>query len=357
VIFLLYLLWVGVVFVLTNTATDAAKRTVFHPPVLEEQTLAWLKERNHDAESLGNGRYRIYWRDYSGNNLRDKYGALYSIRTFDWGPRGDIADALVSSSVEIVKTGEDTTSSQGLPRYRYHYHVKSLETSRQPIVTFRIFTRIPKNWKRDISDPLGWSNGGQPSQTESASNHVRWIHRGKDGIYGLYPGQSQSGFGFQCQGVPGILTADIWTTGRDMKGMEEVKTLHYTETAPRGPVIGPVAIPVGTSVLELARRLETLTSQSVELEWLDASAAASLRKHLEEVFIALGKNQQSAAKRALGAFVATLEELRKSTTTKQRDKLSPSSAGVEAEPLQEPVIIAEALTLLKTNAAYLLTRF
>lgn len=341
---------------LTNTETDAAKREVFQPLVPEEQTVAWLKERNHDAEDLGNGRYRIYWRDYSGDNLRDEYGDLYSIRTFDWGPRGNIALVVVSSRVKWVKTGNRTTPDTGLPEYRYDYSIASLETSQQPVDTLWIRTPdLPRNWERAISNPEGWKNYGQPHQREKANNGVTWSANSKIPL--LAPGTFQSGFTFKCRSLPSIIMADIWASGGDGTGHEAVAIPSYVQTAPRGPVIGPVAVPVGTSVSELTRRLEMLISQSVELGWLDASAAVPLKQQLANSLTALGKNQQSAAKRAIRAFVSALEELGESATANQRDEQSRSSAEAKAQLIQEPVIIEEALTLLKTNAEYLLTRF
>ncbi|MDE0018549.1 MAG: hypothetical protein OXU51_20360 [Candidatus Poribacteria bacterium] len=336
--------------------TDAATRQQFQPPLTEEEMLDWLIENNHDAERLPGDKYRIYWRDYFHPELNrtDAAGKRYRVSSFDWGPRGDVADVVVSSSVEVAIPWEQFSASQGLPTFRYRYRLASLKTSLQPVRSLRIYTTdLPRNWNRNISNPPGWSNGGQPPQYEWGSNRVRWSVRDRN--YLVDPGESQSGFIFQCQSVPGILTASVWTTGRDWSGIEGIATLSHTETSPRGPIIGPVAIPVETSVLELTRRLETLTSQSVELEWLDASAAAPLQQHLTRTITAFGKNQHSQAKQEIQQFVEALNALEKQSHTVVSSG-SPSTEGEKQNPA-EPPIIEEALTLLKTNAAYLLTKF
>ena len=345
---------VVMVFAQTCLEIDAATRSVFKPTVPEDQTVAWLKERNHDAEELGKGRYRIYWRDYSGGDLRDEEGDPYSIRTFDWGPRGGKADVLVASRVELVKTGNRTTPDTGLPEYRYTYNITSLETSQQPVRSLKIRTHdLPRNWKRDISNPPGWKNYGQPSPYAESNNGVSWSP--KSGTPYIPPGTSQGGFIFQCRSLPGIIRADVWTSGGSINGHEAVITPYHHQYAPRGHVVGPVAIPMETSVLELTRRLESLTSQSIELGWVDASAAAPLQQHLTNTMTALGKNQHSQAKLEIQRFVEALNALEKQSQT----PMSSGSLSIEVKKQNpaEPPILMEALTLLKTNAAYLLTKF
>ncbi len=376
------LLSVAMLSVLLLSVTDAAKRAVFHPPVPEEQTVAWLKERNHDAEALGAGLYRIYWRDYSGGPLRDERGDSYSVRAFDWGPRGGKADVFVSSRVEWVEPAHRTTPDTGLPEYRYIYSITSRETSQHPVHTLWVRTLdLPRSWLRDISNPPGWKNFGQPPEFAGASNHVAWNR--KFGTPYILPGTSQGGFAFKCRSVPGIITAEVWTSGGSIDGHEAVVTPYHHQYAPRGFVIGPEAIPVGTSASELTRRLETLISRSVTLGWLDEDAAVPLRQHLANSVTAFGKHELSEARREIQAFVATLDVLEKQRgTVPQRtgEPNSPSGEGeqqVPAEPplleealtLQlreigfkiqeqaEPPLLEEALTLLQTNAAYLLTKF
>ncbi len=340
-----------IVFAHTCLEIDASTRSVFKPVVPEDQTVAWLKEKNHDAEELGKGRYRIYWRDYSGGDLRDKDGVPYSIRTFDWGPRGGKANVLVASRVELVKTGNRTTPDTGLPEYRYTYNITSLETSQQPVRSLKIRTHdLPRNWKRDISNPLGWKNYGQPPPHAESNNSVSWSP--KFGTPHISPGTFQGGFVFQCRSLPGIIRADVWTSGGSINGHEAVTTPYHHQYAPRGLVVGPVAIPVETSVLELTRRLENLTSQSVTLGWLDASTAAPLQQHLTNTITVFGKNQHSQAKLEIQRFVETLNALEKQNQTAVHSG-SPSAA-VENQNPAEPPIIVEALSLLKTNAAYLL---
>ena len=70
------------------------------------------------------------------------------------------------------------------------------------------------------------------------------------------------------------------------------------QSCPQGKVIGPEAIPADWGVSELAQRLNTLTSQSVEEGWLDESAARQLKKHLANSQSALQKGQQRQAKQA-----------------------------------------------------------
>ena len=347
---------VFMVLVHTCLEIDAATRSVFKPVVPEDQTVSWLKKHNHDAEELGKGRYRIYWRDYSGGDLRDEDGDPYSIRTFDWGPRGGKANVLVASRVELVKTGNRTTPDTGLPEYRYTYNITSLETSQQPVRSLKIRTHdLPKNWKRDISNPPGWKNYGQPLPHAGSNNGVSWSP--KSGTPYISPGTSQGGFVFECRNLPGTIRADVWTSGGSIKGHEAVTTPYHHEYAPRGLVVGPVAIPVETSVLELTRRLESLTSHSIELRWLDASTAALLQQHLTDTIIAFGKNQQSQARREIQAFITTLDALEKQrAASDQTDKMTSPSAGAEKQNSAEPPIIEEAFTLLKTNAEYLLTQ-
>ena len=345
---------IAMIFAHTCLEIDAATRSVFKPVVPEDQTVAWLKEKNHDAEELGKGRYRIYWRDYSGGDLRDEDGNAYSIRTFDWGPRGGKANVLVASRVELVKTGNRTTPDTGLPEYRYTYSITSLETSQQPVQSLKIRTpNLPRNWKRDISNPPGWENYGQPSPYAESNNGVSWSP--KFGTLYISPGTSQGGFMFQCQSLPGIIRADVWTSGGSINGHEAVTTPYHHQYAPRGLVVGPVAIPVETSVLELTRRLESLTSQSVTLGWLDASAAAPLQQHLTNTITAFGKNQYSQAKLEIQRFVEALDALEKQKQTAVPSG-SPSTEVKKQNPAEPPTII-EALTLLKTNATYLLTKF
>ena len=134
------LLSAATVFGLTITETYAAARSVFKPAVPEDQTVAWLKEKNHDAEELDNGRYRIYWRDYynlSQNNQRDEYGKSYTIRSFDWGPRGGKADVFVESRVEEIKPDNRIFPDTSLPEYRYTYSITSLKTSSRSMLSLR----------------------------------------------------------------------------------------------------------------------------------------------------------------------------------------------------------------------------
>lgn len=340
-----------IVFAHTCLEIDASTRSVFKPVVPEDQTVAWLKEKNHDAEELGKGHYRIYWRDYSGGDLRDEDGDSYSIRTFDWGPRGGKANVLVASRVELVKTGNRTTPDTGLPEYRYTYNITSLETSQQPVRSLKIRTHdLPRNWKRDISNPLGWKNYGQPPPHAESNNSVSWSP--KFGTPYISPGTSQGGFVFQCRSLPGIIRADVWTSGGSINGHEAVTTPYHHQYAPRGLVVGPVAIPVETNVLELTRRLENLTSQSVTLGWLDASTAAPLQQHLTNTITAFGKNQHSQAKLEIQWFVETLNALEKQNQSAVPSG-SPSAAAENQNPAEPPIIV-EALSLLKTNAAYLL---
>ena len=353
------LLSAATVFGLTITETYAAARSVFKPAVPEDQTVAWLKEKNHDAEELDNGRYRIYWRDYynlSQNNQRDEYGKSYTIRSFDWGPRGGKADVFVESRVEEIKPDNRIFPDTSLPEYRYTYSITSLKTSRDRVRSLWINTSdLPRNWKRYISNPPGWKNRGQPLPYEKASNVVTWGPISTDGYDGIEPGTFQEGFSFQCQGIPGIITADVWTTGGDPEGLETVVTMNYTQTNPQGTVVGPVAIPINTSPLALTRRLENLTSQSVELGWVDAGVAAPLQQHLTHTITAFGKNQHSQAKLEIQRFIETLKALEKQSQT----PMSSGSLSIEVKKQNpaEPPILMEALTLLKTNAAYLLTKF
>ena len=332
----------------------AANRKIFKPPLTEEQMLDWLKEKNYDAEMLPDGRYRIYYLDSDPKGEITQNGFRFTVLTFDWGPRGDIADVLVSSSVEFVESTGSSSATNRLPTFRYHYHIKSIETSQQPVTSLRVNTPdLPRNWQRDISNPREWDNMGQPYK-KRGYNGVAWLHSGNNRSYGLPPGTFQDGFTFQCQSVPSITMAQVWAVGRDMNGMEGVTTLNDPQTAPRGPVIGPTAISLRTSPLELTRRLETLTSQSVELGWVDASAATPLQQHLTNTMTVLGKNQHSQAKLEIQRFVEALNALEKQSQT----AVSPGapSTEVEKQNLTEPPIIEEALTLLKTNAAYLLTK-
>ena len=120
---------------------------------------------------------------------------------------------------------------------------------------------------------------------------------------------------------------------------------------PRGEVIGPEIIPPegweGWNALKLTQRLKTLTSQCVAEGWLDKSAAESLKQHLADIQIALQKAGQSIqnkqAIQAIQAFTDTLKQMEK--------EIKPSN------PSQEPPLTQESMTLLKTNAEYLLTKF
>ena len=286
---------VVMVFVLTRLEIDAATRTVFKPRVPETQLLDWLKKRNHDAEDLGNSRYRIYYHDYENateNDPKDDYGH-YTIATFDWGPPGGLANVFVSSKVELVPPKNRTTPDTGLPEYRYHYQITSLEASRQEVRSLWIRTPdLPKNWQRDISNPPGWKNYGQPPQHARANNGITWTPR--FGTPYISPGTTQKDFNFKCRGLPSIIMMDIRTSGTDTRGSELIETPYRQHYSPRGLVIGPVAMPVGTSLLELTRRLENLTSQSIDLGWLDANAAP-LQQHLTNTITAFGKNQHSQA--------------------------------------------------------------
>ncbi len=344
--------FVWVTGLLANTAMSA-NRTVLMPRVPEGQIIDWLKKYNHDAEELGNSRYRIYYRNYDNateNDLKDDYGH-YTIATFDWGPPGGLADIFVSSKVEGVPSEKRTTPDTGFPEYQYTYQLTSLETSRQPVHALKLRTPdLPKIWYRDISNPPGWKNYGQPSQHARANNGVTW--RPEFGTPYISPGTTQGGFTFRCRSLPGIIMIDVWTSGNDGRGGELIRTPYYQHYSPRGTIIGPVAIGIDTSPLALTRRLETLTSQSVALGWLDEGAAAPLLQHLADSLSAFGKNRHSQAKREIQKFVQALSALEKQT-----NKTESPSAEMEKQPPAEPPIIAEALTLLKTNAEYLLTQF
>ncbi|MCG9127747.1 hypothetical protein JT359_09130 [Candidatus Poribacteria bacterium] len=342
----------------------AANRIVFKPPLTEKQMLEWLKEKNYDAETLPDGRYRIYYLEPDPKGKIIKNGSHFTVFTFDWGPRGDIANVMISSSVELVKMSS-TSSTNKLPTFRYRYHIKSLKTSQQPVSSLRVNTPdLPRSWHRNILNPPEWHNMGQ-SHKKRGYNGIAWLHSGKTGSYGLPPGTSQDGFALQCQSVPGITVAHVWTTGRDMNGVDGVNTLHDPQTAPRGPVVGPVSIPSKTSPLELTHRLETLTIQSIELGWLDEIAAVPLQQHIANIRTAFEKNAglQSQAKRTIQEFIAVLNALEKQSKLNFKQTgtmLSPSgspSAEIQIQMGLEPPIIEEAITLLKTNAEYLLTRF
>ena len=292
---------VVMVFVLTRLEIDAATRTVFKSRVPETQLLDWLKKRNHDAEDLGNSRYRIYYHDYENateNDPKDDYGH-YTIATFDWGPPGGLADVFVSSKVELVPPKNHMTPDTGLPEYRYHYQITSLETSRQSIHSVKVRTPDhPRNWQRDILNPPGWKNYGQPYKFEHSNNGVTWSTN--SGMSNITPGVSQDGFVFQSRSVPGIIMVDIWTSGNDISSLEGIATPYHHQYAPRGLAIGPVAIP-------FVEALNTLEKQS-------------------------------------------------QTISKQIGKTGTPSTEVEKQNPAEPPIIVEALTLLKTNAVYLLTK-
>lgn len=345
--------------VFTHIEIYAATRTVFKPRVPETQLLDWLKKRNRNAEDIGNSRYRIYYHDYENateNDPKDDYGH-YTIATFDWGPPGGLADVFVSSKVELVPPKNRTTPDTGFPEYRYHYQITSLETSRQSIHSIKVRTPdLPRNWQRDILNPPGWKNYGQPDKFEHSNNGVTWSTN--SGMSNITPGVSQNGFVFQSRSIPGIIMVDIWTSGNDINGLEGITTPYHHQYAPRGPAIGPVAIPIATSPLELTRRLESLTSHSIELGWLDASAAGPLQQHLTNTITAFGKNQHSQAKQEIQRFIEALNTLEKrsQTISKRIGKTGTPSTEVEKQNPMEPPIIAEALTLLKTNAAHLLTK-
>lgn len=239
----------------------------------------------------------------------------------------------------------------------YTYNITSLETSQQPVHSLKIRTHdLPREWKRDISNPPGWKNYGQPSPHTKSNNGVSWSP--KSGMPYISPGTTQGGFMFQCRSLPDIIWGDVWTSGGSINGHEAVTTPYHHQYAPRGLVVGPVAIPVGTSPLELTRRLENLTSQSVTLGWLDASAAVPLQQHLTNTITAFEKNQHSQAKQEIQRFVEALNALEKQsqTVSKRIGKTgTPSTEGEKWNPA-EPPIVEEAFTLLKTNAAYLLTK-
>ena len=348
------LFFIGITYFVHTTL--AANRTVFTPRVPEMQIIDWLKKNSHDAEELEKGRYRIYYRDYENateNDPKDDYGH-YTIATFDWGPPGGLADVFVSSKVERVPPKNCTTPDTGLPEYRYHYQITSLEASRQEVRSLWIRTPdLPKNWQRDISNPPGWKNYGQPPQHARANNGITWTP--KFGTPYISPGTTLKDFNFKSRGLPSIIMMDIRTSGADTRGSELIETPYRQHYSPRGHVVGPAAIPINTSPLALTRRLESLTSQSVTLGWLDTSAAAPLQQHLTNTITAFGKNQHSQAKLEIQRFVEALNALEKQSPTAVSS--GAPSTEVEKQNLAEPPIIAEALTLLKTNAAYLLTKF
>ena len=322
-----------------NTA-QAANRKAFKPVHTKEQILDWLKKHNYEVKKL-----------------LTKPWLLYSVRLQDrhvyFRPVDGVDHVVVSSKVELVKTDQGTTSSEGMPSFRYYYGFEN-----PSIIPFRSifcyafeisFNDISRSDIRKITNSELWTYSEQFSEDEM---QMIWIPLLGVAISRNLPVLSYKEFMFQCQSVPGITTARVKRHQREnaasdinLKKNKMAISLSGEEIVPDliGKVIGPEKIPAEWGALKLTQRLESLTSECIKLGWLDESAAKPLKQHLTDGKTALQNNQQTQAKQAIQAFADALKQMEKEIKTNN--------------PSQEPLLTQEAATLLGTNTVYLLTKF
>jgi len=225
-----------------------------------------------------------------------------------------------------VIIGVRVTATGG--KYRYQYEIKSLQTSKQEIWVIDMpFDTPPSN----IHSPQGWifDVGGKVAT-------IQWGAR--RAVHFIRPSQTLSGFGYDSEGLPTIrrMYLEGWAEPPELT-FEPDSTIggDVLEDSKKVLTIGATKTPADFNPMVWLDTLISYKHQAFALGWIkNQGIVTSLDAKLENAKRQLQRNNKTAAKNTLQAFVNEMEALNK----------------------QGNQITSEAYALLKFNAEYLISK-
>jgi len=211
-------------------------------------------------------------------------------------------------------------------KYVYNYTVKNDETSKQRIDEFNIAR--DGSWEiKLVKNPKNWERVGNGWNTEVLNNGNL-----------IWPGESQSNFGFAAKGLPGITNfsslADNTLPGdSEMSSSElgELNRRYRKENLVWGKTIGSKALLTPFIPTEFLDTLINYTTQSYELGWI---------------------TDQTTRDKYLNYFNTAKTSLENSDTNSASNELLKVLTDVDND--SSTTLSSEAYALLKYNTDYLL---
>ncbi len=216
-------------------------------------------------------------------------------------------------------------------RLLFSYQVKSNSTSRQNVFEFYVEY---SSETFEIAAPPGWA--GLPSSTKKRV--VMWGSR--DSTSDILPGNDLNGFAFESDGLPSFVTSYVRGAFKEPsfpegQAPDSILGSDIFENSVKIIAIGPVVPPGNLIPIVFLDTLISYKHQAFALGWIkNQGIVTSLDAKLDNAKRQLERNNKTAAKNILRAFVNEVEALNK--------------GGGQ--------ITSEAYALLRFNAEYLISK-
>jgi len=208
-------------------------------------------------------------------------------------------------------------------RYRYIYELTNLPTSEQKLVDFIVLTEADLEGVTK-PDEHWWSKPLQPTRIPLFQSKKGWWWADvKYGREGIKPGQSEKGFSFESEGLPGIVNCYAQGYVPPLRGVGEeppAEIMESIEKLPRylyGRTVGPVDIH-SVSLETLLGNLLTMIDESLRWGWIaDTETVDFFKSELKETARLLKMGDKSAAERVLSEVINDAERLREKKLTSE----------------------------------------
>lgn len=249
---------------------------------------------------------------------------------------------------KIKLTASCTVSIIENRNFLYSYRLSNSVEAKQSVWLFSVRLRnkqainqvkAPQNWNKIISD--------------DDMTVIEWFAKAKDDVDEfedeVKPGDHRTGFSFDTGSLPGIVVfyAEGWADFPKFEpGMATDSIPGYSDLTPYGPgvvgkTVGPVLPPTPFVASAFLDTLISYKHQALALGWIkNEGIVQSLDAKLENAQAQLQRNNTTAAKNILQAFVNEVEALWKQ----------------ERPPYGGEQITSEAYAVLKFNAEYLISK-
>jgi len=222
--------------------------------------------------------------------------------------------------------------------YRFNYQISNSSVAEQSVWMVFVLVKAPVE---SLSSPSGWD----VIVTSGVQGIPRVVWGGNDTTDFLDPGEVLSGFSFLSQSPPSI--SKYYAQGWFELPKVEIEPDSIVgggdifETSKAGTTIAPCEPPSPFPPLAFLDTLISYKHQAFALGWIkNPGIVNSLDAKLDNAKAQLRRNNKTAAKNILQAFVNEVEALWKG----------------EDHPYGGKQITSEAYALLKFNAEYLISR-
>lgn len=246
-----------------------------------------------------------------------------------------LAHATFVPATKIVPAIDSKFRLDGTGAVIYSYSVRSGAQSRQLLRTvgFDLVSNVvgsqdlPANFqtatleqvaavfeanKLALNTPTGWD--GSISTYENGAS-ISW-HPIKSGA-GILPGESQLGFGFVSQSLPGLGVAQFEGARKFVNGYggegpnpvsdisKQIQALEQNDFVPRNAAVPTIAVPTPFDPAVLLERIQTQTHTWIAKQLLDPVFSAQLDRYFQSAVSAYRLNQPKVGKKQ----IQTMREL------------------------------------------------